>query len=101
MQKNGLNFFRGEKMEMEETKKFELNTKKLDNFDKIMSVKLDEIEELKVTSSDNSSKLLNVISLCSNLKTLIIEGDRRINLDKILKLMYNVIEVKKIEKKFN
>lgn len=71
-------------MKEKNTKKLELNTKKLDNFDKIMSIKLDEIEELKITTTDNSSKLLNIISLCANVKTIIIEGDQRINSDKIL-----------------
>lgn len=67
-----------------DAKKFELNTRILENFEEIMSTKLDEIEELKITSVDNSSKLLNIISLCANVKTLIIEGDQRINCDKIL-----------------
>lgn len=71
-------------METNDAKKFELNTKILGNFEEIMSMKLDEVEELKVTSLDNSSKLLNVISLCANVKTLIVEGDQRINCDKIL-----------------
>lgn len=63
-------------------KKFELNIKALENFDNIMSTKLDEVEELKITGLD--SKLLNIVSLCANIKTLIIEGDQRINCDKIL-----------------
>lgn len=65
-------------------KKLELNTKKLENFDKIMSTKLDEIEELKVTGLDKGSELLNIISLCANVKTLIIEGDSRLDSDKVL-----------------
>lgn len=81
-------------MKEEQIKKFELNTKLLDNFDAIMSTKLDEIEELKITSLDNGSKLLNIISLCANVKTLIIEGDPRINSDKILS---NIFKPEKLE----
>lgn len=71
-------------MEEKKTKKFELNTQMLEDFDTIMSTKLDEIEELKITGLDKGSKLLNIISLCANVKTLIIEGDQRLNTDKIL-----------------
>lgn len=78
----------GEIMKKEETKKFELNTKVLENFDKIMATKLDEIEELKVTGLDKGSKLLNIISLCANVKTLILEGDPSLNSDKILNNMF-------------
>lgn len=81
-------------MEIKDTKKFELNTKILDNFDQIMSMKLDEIEELKVTGLDNGSKLVNIISLCANIKTLIIEGDHRINSDRILT---NIFKPEKLE----
>lgn len=73
---------------------FELNTKMLDNFEKIMSTKLDEIEELKVTQLDKSSKLLNIISLCANVKTLILEGDTRLNCEKILA---NIFKPEKLE----
>ena len=78
----------------EKNKKFELNIKALDNFEKIMSTKLDEIEELKITSLDKKSKLLNIISLCSNVKTLIIEGDQRIDSDKVL---MNIFKPEKLE----
>lgn len=71
-------------MEENEVKKFELNTKVLENFDEIMSTKLDEIEELKITGLDQGSKLLNIISLCANVKTLIIEGDPRLNATRVL-----------------
>ncbi len=56
----------------------------LENFDAIMATKLDEIEELKVTGLDKGSKLLNIISLCANVKTLILEGGPNLNVDKIL-----------------
>lgn len=71
-------------MEEKNRKKFELNTKLLDNFDAIMATKLDEIDELKITGLDTGSKLLNIVSLCANVKTLIIEGDPRINSDRVL-----------------
>ena len=59
------------------SQKFELNTKVLENFDEVMSVKLDEVKELKVTGVDKGSKLLNIVSLCANVKTLVLEGDAR------------------------
>lgn len=71
-------------MEKKETRKLELNEKILQNFEQIMSTKLDEIEELKITDLVHGSKLFNIISLCANLKTLVIEGDHRVNCDKIL-----------------
>ena len=71
-------------MKEEKIKKFELNMKMLENFEEIMSTKLDEIEELKITGLDKGSKLLNIISLCANVKNLIVEGDQRLNADKIL-----------------
>jgi len=71
-------------MGKQDIKKFELNTNVLNNFDNIMSTKLDEIEELKITGLDQGSKLLNIISLCANIKTLVIEGDQRIDSDKVL-----------------
>lgn len=80
-------------MKEKETKKFELNTKMLENFDTILSTKLDEIDELKVTGLDKGSKLLNIISLCANLKTLIIEGDQRLNPDRILANLFKPEEL--------
>lgn len=81
-------------MKEKSAKKFELNTKILDNFDQVMSVKLDEIEELKITGLDKGSKILNIVSLCANVKTLLIEGDRRLNVDEILA---NVFKPEKLE----
>jgi len=71
-------------MGKQDIKKIKLNTNVLNNFDNIMSTKLDEIEELKITGLDQGSKLLNIISLCANIKTLVIEGDQRIDSDKVL-----------------
>ncbi len=81
-------------MEEKNAKKFELNTKILDNFDQVMAVKLDEIEELKITGLDRGSKILNIVSLCANVKTLIIEGDRRLHVDEILA---NIFKPDKLE----
>ncbi len=81
-------------MKEKETKKLELNTKILENFEKIMATKLDEVEELKVTELDKGSKLVNIISLCANVRTLILEGDQRLNCDKILT---NIFKPEKLE----
>ena len=76
-------------------KEFELNTKILKNFEEIMSMKLDEVENLKITELDNGSKLINIVSLCANLKTLIISGNLRLNTDHIIK---NIFRADKLEK---
>lgn len=92
-----MNEFWSDIMSEKEIKKFELNIGLLNNFDKIMSTKLDEIEELKITSLDKGSKLLNIISLCANVKTLIIEGDQRLNCDRILS---NIFKPENVENLF-
>lgn len=65
-------------------KKFELNNKVLENFDDLMSKHLDQIEELVISEIDAKSKLLNIVGLCINVKTLIIEGDQRTNVNAII-----------------
>lgn len=70
---------------VEETlKKFELNNAVLEDFDTLMSKHLDQIEELVISEIDAKSKLLNIVGLCINVKTLIIEGDERTNVNGIL-----------------
>lgn len=70
---------------LEETlKKFELNNAVLEDFDTLMSKHLDQIEELIVSEIDAKSKLLNIVGLCINIKTLIIEGDERTNVNSII-----------------
>ena len=70
---------------MEETlKKFELNNTVLEDFDALMSKHLDQIEELTISEIDAKSKLLNIVGLCINVKTLIIEGDERTNTNNII-----------------
>ena len=65
-------------------KKFELNNKVLEDFDDLMSKHLDQIEELVISEIDAKSKLLNIVGLCINVKTLIIEGDQRTNVNAII-----------------
>lgn len=70
---------------VEETiKKFELNSAVLEDFDTLMSKHLDKIEELVISEIDAKSKLLNIVGLCINVKTLIIEGDERTNVNSII-----------------
>ena len=70
---------------MEETlKKFELNNAVLEDFDALMSKHLDQIEELTISEIDAKSKLLNIVGLCINVQTLIIEGDERTNTNAII-----------------
>ena len=51
-------------------KRFELNKSVLKDFDRLMSMNLGEVEELIVTEIDKDNKILNIISLCLNIKTL-------------------------------
>ena len=70
-------------------KELELNNKVLNDFDSIMNLHLDKIEELKITSMSNNSKFYNIIGLCINLKTLKIEGDLKINTNNIISNVFN------------
>ena len=75
---------------MEEfTKELELNIKNLNDFDSIMNLHLDKIEELTITSSANNSRFYNIIGLCINLKTLKIVGDLKINTNNIISNVFN------------
>lgn len=69
---------------MEELKRFELNNKVLDDFDTLMSYHLDQVEELIINENIINPKLYNIISLCINVKTLIVEGDLRVDINKIV-----------------
>ncbi|MBR3696681.1 MAG: hypothetical protein IKM97_00165 [Clostridia bacterium] len=68
----------------EKLKKFELNNMVLEDFDSLMSKHLDQIEELTISEIEAKSKLLNIIGLCINIKTLIIDGDERTNVNNII-----------------
>lgn len=65
-------------------RKFELNNTVLEDFDSLMEKHLDQIEELVISEIDPKSKLLNIVGLCINVKTLIIEGDQRTNVNSII-----------------
>lgn len=65
-------------------KRFELNKKVLKDFDSLMSMNLGEVEELIVTEVDKELKILNIISLCLNVKTLVIDGNQRLDATSIL-----------------
>ena len=65
-------------------RKFELNNTVLEDFDSLMEKHLDQIEELIISEIDPKSKLLNIVGLCINIKTLIIEGDQRTNVNAII-----------------
>lgn len=65
-------------------KKFELNNKVLEDFDTLMTYHLDQVEELVIKEISINPKLYNIISLCINVKTLVIEGDLRVDTNKIV-----------------
>ena len=70
---------------MEETsKKFKLDNNVFKDFDSLMTKHLDTVEELTVSFIENNSKIFNIISLFTNIKTLIIEGDARLNVSSVL-----------------
>ncbi len=79
---------------MEELKKFELNNRILEDFDKLMNFHLDKVEELVIKEIFDNPKLYNIISLCTNLKTLVVEGDLRIDVNKIV---FNICKPEKLE----
>lgn len=79
---------------MEELKNLELTNETLNNFDKIMSYHLDKVEELTIKDILGNSKFYNLISLCTNLKTLNIDGDLRVDVNKI---MFNIFKPELLE----
>ena len=79
---------------MEELKKLELNNRSLEEFDKLMNYHLDKIEELEINEININPKLYNLISLCTNLKQLVIKGDLRSDVNKII---FNVCKPENVE----
>lgn len=77
-------------------KELELNNNVLNDFDSIMNLHLDKIEQLKITSMSNNSKFYNIIGLCINLKTLIIEGDLKINTNNIISNVFNPSQIENL-----
>ena len=72
-------------------KKFKLDNKVFDNFDDLMSKHLDSVEELTISNIQNNSKYFNIISLFTGVKTLIIEGKSKINVDGIILNIYKIL----------
>jgi hypothetical protein len=79
---------------MEELKKFKLDNKVLEDFDRLMTYHLDEVEEIEISEILVNPKIYNIISLCINVKTLIISGDLRVDVNKIL---FNICKPEKLE----
>ena len=71
-------------MEKKSLKKFKLNKAALKDFDGLLSQHLDEVEDLTVTELDTKNKILNVISLCLNVKILTIDASTRTDTSAIL-----------------
>lgn len=78
----------------DELKQFKLNNSILDDFDKLMSQHLDCVEDLEINEPITNSKIYNIISLCSSVKTLRIKGDMRIDTNKIC---FNICKPEKLE----
>ncbi|MBR2290599.1 MAG: transglutaminase domain-containing protein [Clostridia bacterium] len=79
---------------MEELKRLQLNNRSLEEFDKLMNYHLDKIEELEIDEININSKLYNLISLCTNLKQLVVKGDLRSDVNKIF---FNICNPENIE----
>ena len=71
-------------MEKKSLKKFKLNKAALKDFDGLLSQHLDEVEDLTVTELDTKNKILNIISLCLNVKILTIDANTRTDTSAIL-----------------
>ena len=69
---------------MKELKKLKLSNKSLEEFDELMNYHLDKIEELEIEEININPKLYNLISLCTNLNKLVIKGDLRVDVNKII-----------------
>lgn len=85
MKKQDFEFTNEKKCEVfveEDISKFELNNGI--DFDSLMTIHLDEIEELTITGISNNEKIYNIIGLCTNLKILNIIGDLKINTNNII-----------------
>ena len=79
---------------MDEIKRLKLNNRSLEEFDKLMNYHLDKIEELEINEININPKLYNLIGLCINLKQLVIKGDLRSDVNKII---FNVCKPENIE----
>ena len=62
-------------MKFEDLKSFELNNEVLKDFDRLMGMHLDLVEELVFNEPNPVSKLFNIVSLCINVKKLVIKGN--------------------------
>ena len=76
--------------------KFELNNDALNNFDSLMEVHLDRIEELTISSSSTNPKFYNIIELCVNVKTLNIVGNLKINTNNIISHIFKPENIENI-----
>lgn len=79
---------------MNELKKLRLSNKSLEEFDKLMNCHLDKIEELEIEEININPRIYNLISLCTNLKQIIIKGDLRVDVNKII---FNICKPENIE----
>ncbi len=69
---------------MKDLKHFKLDNTILDDFDGLMEMHLDYVEELTVSNIPNDSRIINIVSLCINIKSLIIEGDQMLKINDVL-----------------
>jgi hypothetical protein len=80
---------------MKNLKHFKLDNSIIKDFDGLMEMHLDYVEELIVSNIPNDSRIMNIVSLCINIKSLIIEGDQML---KINDLLLNICKPDRLER---
>ncbi len=81
-------------MKFEDLKSFELNNEVLKDFDSLMGMHLDLVEELIINEPNPVSKLFNIVSLCINVKKLVIKGNNKLNVNTVFS---NICKPEKVE----
>ena len=81
-------------MKFEDLKSFELNNEVLKDFDRLMGMHLDLVEELVFNEPNPVSKLFNIVSLCINVKKLVIKGNSSLNVNSVFS---NICKPEKLE----
>ena len=81
-------------MKFEDLKSFELNNEVLKDFDRLMGMHLDLVEELVFNEPNPVSKLFNIVSLCINVKKIVIKGNSSLNVNSVFS---NICKPEKLE----
>ena len=69
---------------MKDLKHFKIDNSIFKDFDGLMEMHLDHVDELTVRDIPNDTRVINIVSLCINIRSLIIEGDQMLKINDIL-----------------